>query len=116
MEQNYIKSGKIISCRNTCHCGVRGEVIIEQQIIPVNPDAHIINSNGIKKPTCAETGSYGVSMCIECGEVFDTGKTLPALGHDFSNWETNLEYLPQGYAVGQNPSQIFERRRVCGRL
>lgn len=73
------------------HCGVCGEVIIEQQIIPVNPDAHIINSNGIKKPTCAETGSYGVSMCIECGEVFDTGKTLPALGHDFSNWETNLE-------------------------
>jgi hypothetical protein len=30
-------------------------------------------------------------MCIECGEVFVSGETLPALGHDYSNWELNAE-------------------------
>ena len=38
-------------------------------------------------PTCTESGISGKVVCSVCGEVLEAGKTLPATGHDWSDWK-----------------------------
>ena len=39
-------------------------------------------------PTCTETGLTQGSHCSECGKILVEQKTVPAAGHQFSDWET----------------------------
>ncbi len=46
--------------------------------------SHVVVIQPAKEATCTETGMTAGSYCSECGEVFATQETVPALGHNYS--------------------------------
>ena len=40
-----------------------------------------------KAPTCTENGHSEGQVCADCGEILKKQKELPALGHDWGEWE-----------------------------
>jgi hypothetical protein len=44
-----------------------------------------------KEPDCTNEGYTAYERCQICGEILEGNETLPALGHDFSAWETVTE-------------------------
>lgn len=45
---------------------------------------HVYERVSAQEPTCTEAGHTRGLSCSACGEVFVESKTIPALGHDFS--------------------------------
>ena len=52
----------------------------------------------VVEATCTTEGYSGDWICTRCGETAGTGNTVPALGHDWSDWteETAATYLNAG--------------------
>ena len=64
----------------------------------VQPCAHEeFDVVGAKDATCTEAGYTGDVVCTACGETLEEGVTVPALGHDWSEWTVTTpagEYTP----------------------
>ena len=43
----------------------------------------------VKEATCTEDGYTGDMVCTVCGETIQTGKSIPATGHSFGEWEVS---------------------------
>ena len=48
---------------------------------PIECDHPDIDVVGEKAPTCTEDGYNGDLVCTVCGEILETGESIPALGH-----------------------------------
>lgn len=48
---------------------------------------HVPETRNQKEATCLESGYTGDVYCKNCGELLEQGKEIPALGHDWSQWE-----------------------------
>ena len=48
---------------------------------PIECDHPDIDVVGEKAPTCTEDGYNGDLVCVVCGEILETGESIPALGH-----------------------------------
>ena len=54
--------------------------------------------------TCTESGLTNYEVCTVCGEVISTKETIPALGHDFSDWNIATEATCE---------QLGTEKRMC---
>ena len=94
--KEVVDAAKAATCTDTGltegkHCSVCNEVLVKQNVIPVNPANHKIVD--IKKDaTCTETGLTGGKECELCHskDVYVAPTVTPALGHDYK--EDILKY------------------------
>lgn len=57
------------------------EILVKQEVIPINKDAHVsVTVNG-KEPTCTETGLTDGLKCSACQVVIIKQEQIPAKGH-----------------------------------
>ena len=87
-------------------------ILILLLCVPIMPYAavHIhteVIDNAVD-PTCTETGLTQGSHCSECGEVFTQQKTVPAIGHQFGDWETTSK------ATYDRPAIQTRKCSACG--
>ena len=80
---------------------------------------HITEIRGSVSATCTEKGYTGDIMCLDCGEVVETGKEIPAEGHnaDLSN-VTEASCTSDGYTgdkVCTVCDEILEKGKVIPR-
>ena len=61
------------------YCSVCGELLVEQQIVPMLP--HTSVTDPAISATCTAAGLTEGSHCSVCGQVLVAQETLPALGH-----------------------------------
>ena len=75
-----------------CECGE------EEYRNETNALGHSYALQNVVEATCTTEGYSGDWICTRCGETAGTGNTVPALGHDWSDWteETAATYLNAG--------------------
>ena len=75
-----------------CECGE------EEYRNETNALGHSYALQNVVEATCTTEGYSGDWSCTRCGETAGTGNTVPALGHDWSDWteETAATYLNAG--------------------
>ena len=75
-----------------CECGE------EEYRNETNALGHSYALQNVVEATCTTEGYSGDWVCTRCGEASGTGNTVPALGHDWSDWteETAATYLNAG--------------------
>ena len=61
------------------HCSVCGEILVAQDIIPVNP--HTEERIPAVKPGCETAGSTEGKKCSVCGEILEAPESIAATGH-----------------------------------
>ncbi len=49
--------------------------------------SHVAETRNQKEATCLEPGYTGDVYCKNCGILLEQGKEIPALGHEWSQWE-----------------------------
>ena len=60
------------------------EILKEDTIIPANGHGQT-EVKGEKEATCTAEGYTGDKVCKDCGEVLETGKTIPKLAHNYKD-------------------------------
>lgn len=60
-------------------------------VLSANESGHVpaTKREGVVAATCTSNGYTGDLYCTECGELIEAGKTIAALGHDYSNYYAN---------------------------
>lgn len=71
------------------HCGVCGKTLEARKVINPTDANHknVVTIGTDKAPTCTEDGSASGQKCNDCGKIFKSETLIPALGHDFGEWE-----------------------------
>ncbi|NGM18214.1 hypothetical protein GMI70_09480 [Eggerthellaceae bacterium zg-893] len=52
---------------------------------------HTPRTSGAVAATCTSAGSTGTTVCSACGDLISAASVLPATGHSFGAWETDVE-------------------------
>ena len=79
-------NGKLITKESELLCPVRGDVTVIGSFTEPPPCTHqsvVLQTE--KAPDCVNAGYTGDKVCADCGEVLETGKELPAIGHTYKD-------------------------------
>ena len=77
---------------------------------PLGHDYQEVEDNAVAA-TCTEPGKEADQKCSRCGDVID-GTVIPALGHDWGEWEPDEETEGVEFRICKNDPSHKEERRI----
>lgn len=100
------------------HCSRCNTVLVEQEVIPIDPDAHEDDGGYYTAPTCTKDG-YTTYECYWCDRIRTEVDTGTALGHDWQDATCTTPKtcarcgITEGSALGHSEVAIPAVKATC---